>query len=940
MTDPASSTPDVTVVVIVFNDASRLPTAVRSVLRQTLSSLEVVIADDASTDSTPDVAAALEAEDPRVRYVRLPQNSGGCGRPRNVGVEHARGRYVMFLDSDDRLERHACKNLLEALEDNDADFSMGLVRRQYVPDGRQTLWFPLLFQERRVVGGLEECPGLIQDVLSVNKLYRRTFLDEHQLAFPEDVHYEDQLFSFKAYHRARRIAIIPENVYLWRIFPPAKGRSITQQRHQIENFHHRLVVHRRLDSYIAEHGTPDLQRVKDLKFLENDMRLYLADVIDGDGTVTAEVLVEAEAYLRAIPEDRYQALPLPLRAAYGMALRHDPEGLRQVMLLDRRNILAARLSEHHGTTYLSNRSAEPGPDPAFPLDAPENAYLVADGSSLLRAPVGTYHLAHEVTGVDVQRTRVRISGTTFDALGKLAAAEGDWSLQVSARRPGRKGRVEFAAVVDSAEGTLIHWHAVIHAGHALVPVDPDVQWELSMTTRIRMHTSRTPLIWSPGLEAVTIPVPPTTSLGLAISGTLGPGTMGTSEVALHSSPGVRRKVANRLRKRYLPMWETKVGERWRTVEKGRILRRAYTAMRQLPLDHKLVIFEANMGKIYGDSPKYVYEAMRRLHPEMKAVWVLPRSHPPPHPDVTVVRRGTAGYMRALARAAYWVDNQTFPRYVRKRPGQRYLQTWHGIPLKTMGKDEPGRPPPPQLPDRGVGAWDELVVPNPYFEETFVPAYSYTKGLVRYGTPRNDPLVDGSLTREAARRALDLPAEARVVLYAPTFRQDNRGSDVAVATPFDVGELFAGLTDDDLYLLLRPHYLNRIRVPSAARHRTLDVSRVEDVNLLYVAADVLVTDYSSVMFDFALLGKPIVYYTYDYAEYLSTRGTYLDLIEVGPGPFVTTTAELVDALRSVDDDRARYAAKYDEFVDRYCGREDGRASERALARLLGTPEEQL
>ena len=95
-------------------------------------------------------------------------------------------------------------------------------------------------------------------------------------------------------------------------------------------------------------------------------------------------------------------------------------------------------------------------------------------------------------------------------------------------------------------------------------------------------------------------------------------------------------------------------------------------------------------------------------------------------------------------------------------------------------------------------------------------------------------------------------------------------------------------DDNTYLLLRPHYLNRIHVPGVARHRTLDVSRVQDVNLLYHAADVLVTDYSSVMFDFALLRKPIVFYTFDYAEYLSTRGTYVDLIDIGPGPFVSTT----------------------------------------------------
>nr|WP_240977928.1 CDP-glycerol glycerophosphotransferase family protein [Knoellia sp. DB2414S] len=399
------------------------------------------------------------------------------------------------------------------------------------------------------------------------------------------------------------------------------------------------------------------------------------------------------------------------------------------------------------------------------------------------------------------------------------------------------------------------------------------------------------------------------------------------------APGLRRRVTNRITKRYQPALEEQVTKHWRDADTAKAQRRLYQGWRQLPLDRRLVVFEANLGTIYGDSPKYVYEAMRRLHPQMKAVWVLPPDHEPPHPDVEVVERGSAAYRRVLARAAYWVDNQTFPSYIRKRPEQRYLQTWHGIPLKKMGHDEPGAPPPPPQPDRGVGAWDELCVPNRYFEETFVPAYRYAGGLVRYGTPRNDALVDGSMTQQEARRLLDLPQDARVVLYAPTFRQDNRSKRLAVEVPFDVEAFLEGM-DDNTYLLLRPHYLNRIRVPASVRHRTLDTASVEDVNILYHAADVLVTDYSSVMFDYALLRKPIVFYTYDYGEYLATRGTYFDLLEVGPGPFVTTTRELVAAVASAQTDRAEYAAKYQHFLERYCGDEDGSASERAVRALLG------
>ncbi|WP_353510046.1 CDP-glycerol glycerophosphotransferase family protein [Intrasporangium sp.] len=934
-----TSTPDVTVVVIGYNDAKRLPTAVRSVLNQTLRSVDVVIADDASTDTTPAVAADLMAADSRVQYVRLAENSGGCGKPRNVGREHARGRYVMFLDSDDRLERHACKNLLEALEDNAADFSMGLVRRQYMATGRQTLWYPWLFEKRRVVGGLGDCPELIQDVLSVNKLYRLSFLDEYGLAFPEDVHYEDQLFTFQAYHRARRIAIIPENVYVWRIYPPVKVRSITQRRHQIDNFHQRLEVHRRLDSYIAEHGTPELQRVKDLKFLENDMRLYLADIIDGDGTVTAEVLREAEPYLRAMPRDRFDALGISLRAACGMALRRDLDGLREIMLLDRRNIFAARISDHEGRTYLSNTAHEPGPDAAFALEAPENAFLVADGSTMLNAPFGTFRLLHEVVGTTRRGPSVVLHGRTFDALHKVAAARSDWTLTIEGKVRGEQHpRWESHVTVEEQRHDGLRWSVTLSPGPPFVMVASSVEWELIASLRIHDQVSRTPLLWHPSVEPVPAPLPLAATVGLAQSGFVGPVEGGAARVSVVSAPGIRRRVVNRVRKRLLPVAEQKVVRPWRDVH-TKLLHGAYAAMRRLPLDHRLAVFEANMGTVYGDSPKYVHEEMRRTRPDIRAVWALPAGSRAPYPDVTVVERGSAAYLRALARAAYWVDNQTFPPYVRKRPGQRYLQTWHGIPLKKMGHDEPGRPPPPQQPDRGVGAWDELVVPNAYFEETFVAAYRYTQGLIRYGTPRNDPLVNGSLVRDAARSALDLPPEALVILYAPTFRQDNRSTQVAVETPFDAGALL-GAFDDNTYLLLRPHYLNRIRVPSAAQHRTLDVSDVDDVNMLYVAADILITDYSSVMFDFALLRKPIVFYTYDYAQYLAARGTYFDLAEMAPGRFATTTEELASAVASAEADREVFAEKYDEFVERYCGVEDGKASARALARLLGPSGESL
>lgn len=933
----APQVPDVSVIVIVYNDAERLPTAVRSVLRQTLKNVEVIIADDASTDSTPEVAEQLQAEDSRVRYHRLAQNSGGCGAPRNAGIGIARGHTVMFLDSDDRLERHACKNLLEALEDNDADVAMGMVRRQYMHNGRQTRWYPSLFEEPRVVSGFEDMPGLIDEVLSVNKIYRRSFLEERGISFPEDVHYEDQLWTFRIYNEASRIAIIPETVYMWRIFPPTRGHSITQQRNQIENFHHRLAVHHRLDEYIREHGTPELQRLKDIKFLSNDMRLYIADVIEGDGAVTAQVLVEAEAYLRAIPADRYDALPLALRAAYAMALRHDAEGLRQMMLLDRRNIFAPAVAHTESGTYLTNNTSGPVIDPNVPGDALENRLLAADGAYLLTAPLPTYHLLHELVRVERTGSSLELRGRTFDALGKLAAADG-WSLGLEVKRQGKKGRTRLPVVIEHTGENEVRWRAVLPASATPPPLESTASWRLWVNAKVGPTGTRSPLIWHNTLTPEPVPLPLAKSIATSMSGSIGPGDKGDTMISIAVSPGRRRDLTDKVIGRYLPAAKRRVKDRMgrHSDRKVAMTRRLYAGWRRLPIENDHVVFDANMGTIYGDSPKYVYEALRRRHPNMKVTWVLPSGHPAPHPGVSVVKRHSLGYLKALARAKYWVDNQTFPAYVRKRPEQRYLQTWHGIPLKKMGKDERDRPLPKQHPDRGVDAWDELVIPNPYFERTFVPAYEYAKGMVRYGTPRNDVLVDGSLTQESARRELDLPLDAKVVLYAPTFRQDNRSDRIAVITPFDVEALLEGL-DDNTFLLLRPHYLNRIKVPSDLRHRVIDIKSLEDVNVAYLAADVLITDYSSVMFDYALLRRPIVYFTYDYTRYLATRGTYVDLKEIGPGPFVTTTDELTAALRAALGDpqgvQREYGAKYSSFLELYCGHEDGMASERAVDALL-------
>ncbi|MDG9720299.1 glycosyltransferase family 2 protein [Streptomyces sp. DH24] len=304
-------TPDVTVTVIVHNDAARLPRAVASVRRQTHANLEIVISDDHSTDETPDVARRLAADDPRIRYLRLPVNSGGCGVPRNRAIATSRAPYLMFLDSDDELPDNAVELLLAAHRERDIDFAMGAVRRIRVDNGRRSTWMPHLVAERRTLDGIGADPRLFFEHLATSKMYARAFLDRHGLLFPEDIHYEDQLFSARAYCLARAFTIIPEPVYHWYVAPyaPAGAASISNQRDRLDNVRDRVHVQRLVDAFLAESGHGALRPDKDYKFLKHDFRMYSGDLPYRDDAWLTAFADIVEPYLETLDPDAYARLP-------------------------------------------------------------------------------------------------------------------------------------------------------------------------------------------------------------------------------------------------------------------------------------------------------------------------------------------------------------------------------------------------------------------------------------------------------------------------------------------------------------------------------------------------------------------------------------------------------------------------------------------------------
>ncbi|MFJ9039124.1 glycosyltransferase family 2 protein [Streptomyces sp. NPDC102406] len=308
-----TSTPDVTITVIVFDDAERLPRAVASLRAQTHRNIEIIISDDHSTDATPRVARELAAADERITYLRLPENSGGCSAPRNRALDIARAPYLMFLDSDDELPPHAVASLLAAHRERpDIDFAMGAVERVRVDTGRTSLWMPHLVAERRTVDGIESEPGLFFEHLSTSKMYARAFLDRHGLRFPEGIHYEDQLFSAQAYCLAKAFTVIPEPVYRWYIAPYAEetAASISNQRHKLSNVRDRVHVQELIDDFLARGGySPALREAKDYKFLKHDFRMYAGDLPYRDDAWLSGFAEIVNPYLERLSPDACTRLP-------------------------------------------------------------------------------------------------------------------------------------------------------------------------------------------------------------------------------------------------------------------------------------------------------------------------------------------------------------------------------------------------------------------------------------------------------------------------------------------------------------------------------------------------------------------------------------------------------------------------------------------------------
>ena len=367
----------------------------------------------------------------------------------------------------------------------------------------------------------------------------------------------------------------------------------------------------------------------------------------------------------------------------------------------------------------------------------------------------------------------------------------------------------------------------------------------------------------------------------------------------------------------------------------------YRAARSEPL-RDAVVYTSFGGRQCSDSPRAIHDELVRRGARLEHMWVVADGMARVPHGATKLRENSREHHEALARARYVVANDHFPEWFRRRDDQVCLQTWHGTPLKRLGFDVSAMHKTKRRFethwDEMVRNWQHVVSPNRFSTPILERAYRLEgSDMLETGYPRIDVLVrpDRDEAGRRLRAALGIPDGVRTVLYAPTYRDQviDRRNRYRLDLHLDVGRLRDAVGPDTVILFRKHHYVVD-PVPATADGFVRDVSSYPDGTELLLAADVLVTDYSSMMFDYANTGRPMLFFTYDLDSYRDeVRGFYFDFLERAPGPLLRTTDEVAGALTGLDDVRARYAQRHADFVAQFCELDDGGAAGRVVDRVF-------
>lgn len=360
------------------------------------------------------------------------------------------------------------------------------------------------------------------------------------------------------------------------------------------------------------------------------------------------------------------------------------------------------------------------------------------------------------------------------------------------------------------------------------------------------------------------------------------------------------------------------------------------------IDHKIILFECNLGRNYSGNPRFIYEEMvrRGLDKRYRCFFILEDVTTSLPGETGKVKRISLKYFWLFSKAGIWVSDTRMPEYLVKPKKTIYIQTWHGTPLKRLALDmfdvhmegETSLHTYQEKFKKNTRTWDYLLSQNAYSTEIFRRAFAFDKEVLEIGYPRNDLLINENNQNkiEQIKASLRLPKDKKILLYAPTWRDNEYFGhhQYRFNSPMDYTYLKEKLSQDYI-VITKAHYLvSEKKDYSEYQGFLYQFDASFDIAELYLISDLLITDYSSVMFDYSILNRPMIFYAYDLENYQDKlRGFYFDFVQEAPGPIVTTTKELVSNILNYPHEE--YRGKYEAFQRKYNHADTGEASKRIV-----------
>ncbi len=362
------------------------------------------------------------------------------------------------------------------------------------------------------------------------------------------------------------------------------------------------------------------------------------------------------------------------------------------------------------------------------------------------------------------------------------------------------------------------------------------------------------------------------------------------------------------------------------------------ACKKFSVDEKLFFFESNLARQYTGNPRYIYERMLELYPNYTYVWCYEGDESVIPGNPIIVKRSSDEYYEYLAKSSVVINNTTFPIWY-LRPETFYLQTWHGTPYKKMHWDidldyfKKGKTSPAFY-VKSTG-WNTLLSPNHYSTEKFRSCFRFTGKIYESGYPANDIFYNKDKyesKRAEIRQKLNISKEDLVYLYAPTWRNTRDNAVSYSQFRFDLmldPVKFLDNAPDNSILLIRTHHMSDAsEALNDLGESVVDVSDWDDAIELMCAADILITDYSSIVFDWYCSKKPVIYFVPDLERYETfIVGAYFDLREVNCGVICQSEDELYGNLD------VRDAPFYDDFYNEFCSIHKGNSADDVISYIM-------